>query len=120
MEALELVHQVVLAVEVVAVAILAVGVAIVLVRGGIHLARGRPWTQVYEDLRVGIGRALLLGLEVLIAADIIATVVLELTIANVAALGLIVLIRTFLSWSIQLETTGYWPWQQSENDRRTS
>lgn len=114
MDALELVEQVVIGVEVVAVAILAVGVTIALVRGVVRLAGGHPWHEVYEGMRVGMGRALLLGLEVLIAADIIATVVLELTIANVAALGLLVLIRTFLGWSIQLETTGHWPWQPAK------
>ncbi|MFU8839414.1 MAG: DUF1622 domain-containing protein [Nitriliruptoraceae bacterium] len=108
---MELVERVVVGVEVVAVAILAFGVAFVLVRGGIRLGNRRPWQEVYAGMRVGMGRALLLGLEVLIAADIIATVVLELTITNVAALGLLVLIRTFLTWSIQLETTGHWPWQ---------
>jgi uncharacterized membrane protein len=54
---------------------------------------------------------LLLGLEVLIAADIIATVALELSLTNAASLGLIVLIRTFLSWAIEVETDGRWPWQ---------
>ena len=117
MDPMELVELVVIGVEVVAVAILAVGVAFVLVRGAIHLAGDGQWPEVYEDLRVGMGRALLLGLEVLIAADIIATVVLELTITNVAALGLLVLIRTFLSWSIQLETSGHWPWQQVSDGR---
>jgi uncharacterized membrane protein len=116
-DVLELVEQVVIGVEVVAVAILAGGVSIVLVRGLVRLGGGRRWHEVYEGLRVGIGRALLLGLEVLIAADIIATVVLELTIANVAALGLLVLIRTFLTWSIQLETTGHWPWQPANGPR---
>jgi uncharacterized membrane protein len=111
MDAMELVEQVVIGVEVIAVAILALGVAFVLVRGAVRLAGSQPWREVYEGMRTGMGRALLLGLEVLIAADIIATVVLELTITNVAALGLLVLIRTFLSWTIQLETTGHWPWQ---------
>lgn len=117
MDPLGLVEDVVIGVEVVAVAILAVGVAFVLLRGAFHLLGSQQWPEVYEDLRVGIGRALLLGLEVLIAADIIATVVLELTITNVAALGLLVLIRTFLSWSIQLETSGHWPWQQAAGRR---
>ena len=111
MDAMEVVGQVVIGVELIAVAILALGVAFVLVRGAVCLTSSQLWQEVYQGMRIGMGRALLLGLEVLIAADIIATVVLELTIANVAALGLLVLIRTFLSWSIQLETTGHWPWQ---------
>ncbi len=65
----------------------------------------------YTDFRHRVGRALLLGLEILVAADIIRTVVLEPTVANVLVLGLLVLIRTFLSWSLVLEIEGRWPWQ---------
>ena len=65
----------------------------------------------YNDFRHSVGRALLLGLEILVAADIIRTVVLELTLANVLVLGLLVVIRTFLSWSLVLEIEERWPWQ---------
>jgi uncharacterized membrane protein len=54
-----------------------------------------------------------LGLEILVAADIIRTVVLEPTLTNVLVLGLLVLIRTFLSWALILEIEGRWPWQSS-------
>jgi len=64
----------------------------------------------YTDFRHRVGRALLLGLEILVAADIIRTVVLEPTLANVLVLGLLVLIRTFLSWSLVLEIEERWPW----------
>src|SRR4030095_13410531 len=68
----------------------------------------------YTDLRPRVGRALLLGLEILVAADIIRTVVLEPTVANVLVLGLLVLIRPFLSWSLVLEIEERWPWQASQ------
>jgi uncharacterized membrane protein len=58
-----------------------------------------------------MGRGLLVGLDILIAADIIATVTLEATVENIAALGLLVAIRTFLSWAIFLEIEERWPWQ---------
>ena len=58
-----------------------------------------------------IGNSLLLGLEFLVAADIIRTVVLDLTITNVAALGMLVVIRTFLSWVLVAEMEGRWPWK---------
>jgi uncharacterized membrane protein len=58
-----------------------------------------------------IGNALLLGLEFLVAADIIRTVVLDLTVTNVAALGMLVVIRTFLSWALAAEMDGRWPWK---------
>jgi len=61
-----------------------------------------------------VGRAILLGFEFLIAGDIIWTVVVAPTLENILILGLIVLIRTFLSRAIQLEVEGHWPWQRSE------
>jgi uncharacterized membrane protein len=65
----------------------------------------------YTNFRHQVGRALLLGLEILVAADIIRTVVLEPTLQNILVLGLLVLIRTFLSWSLVLEIEERWPWQ---------
>jgi uncharacterized membrane protein len=74
-------------------------------------ARGRR-DDAYEFFRRRLGRAILLGLEFLVAADIIRTVAVTPTGESVAVLGGIVLIRTFLSFSLQLEMTGAWPWQQ--------
>jgi len=71
---------------------------------------GRVQTA-YQAYRVTLGRALLIGLEILVAADIVRTVALEATIENILGLALLVLIRTFLSWSIVLEIEGRWPWQ---------
>lgn len=65
----------------------------------------------YERYRERLGRSLLLGLEILVAADIVRTVALEPTLRNILGLGLLVVIRTFLSWSIVLEIEGRWPWQ---------
>jgi uncharacterized membrane protein len=66
----------------------------------------------YDFFRRRLGRAILLGLEFLVAADIIRTVAVTPTGESVLVLGGIVLIRTFLSFSLQLEMTGAWPWQQ--------
>lgn len=66
---------------------------------------------VYEQFRRFLGRSILLGLELLVAADIIRTVAISPTLESVAVLAAIVLIRTFLSWSLELEITGKWPWQ---------
>src|SRR6516162_7182711 len=66
----------------------------------------------YNSYRKNMGKAILLGLELLVAADIIRTVVVSPTIENVLTLGLIVLIRTFLSISLQVELEGRWPWQR--------
>lgn len=60
----------------------------------------------------GLGRSLLLGLEILVGADVVRTVALEPTFASVAVLGLLVVICTFLSWPLAVEIEGRWPWQQ--------
>lgn len=67
----------------------------------------------YERLRQDLGRAILIGLELLVAADIIRSVAIDPTFQSVGVLGLIVLIRTFLSWSLVVEITGSWPWHRS-------
>ena len=71
----------------------------------------------WKLFRQHLGRAILLGLEFLVAGDIIRTVVVAPTLENVSVLGLIVLIRTFLSFSLQLELEGRWPWQRSNSAR---
>ena len=71
------------------------------------------FSQRYRALRENVGRAILLGLEFLIAGDIISSVVVDPTVLNIVTLGLIVLIRTFLSMTLQLEVEGRWPWQRS-------
>ena len=58
-----------------------------------------------------LGRTLLLGLEILVAADVVRTVALDPSLESVAVLGLLVLIRTFLSWSLEVEIENRWPWQ---------
>ena len=74
----------------------------------------------YKLYRQGLGRAILLGLEFLVAGDIIRTVVVAPTLENVLILGLIVLIRTFLSMALQLEIDGRWPWQRAEEAQSAS
>lgn len=77
-------------------------------------------TVAYRGLRQGLGRAILIGLELLIAGDIIRTVTIEPTFQSVAILGLIVLVRTFLSWSLEVDVNGQWPWQRAANAARTA
>jgi uncharacterized membrane protein len=66
----------------------------------------------YRSVRRGLGRSILLGLEILVAADIIRTVAIEPTLESVAVLGGIVLIRTFLSFSLEVELNGAFPWMR--------
>ena len=70
-----------------------------------------PARDRFRQYKQRLGRALLLSLEILVAADVIRTVALEPTLANVSVLGLLVLIRTFLSWSLVVEIEGHWPWR---------
>ena len=67
--------------------------------------------NAYREFRRDLGRSIILGLEFLIAGDIIRTVVVADTLSNVAILALIILIRTFLSLTLHLEVEGRWPWQ---------
>jgi len=75
-------------------------------------ARRRSGDDVYHAYRKRLGRSILLGLELLVAADIIRTVAVTPTFTSVGVLALIVVIRTFLSFSLELEITGRWPWQK--------
>lgn len=106
-------EAVVLALELVAVAVIVLGVATVLALSAWSVATRNPPLDTYRRARHGFGRVLLLGLELLIAADVVATVTIELTFTSVGTLGLLVLVRTFLSWSVQLETEGRWPWERT-------
>lgn len=71
------------------------------------------WNDAFIVFKQYMGRGLLIGLDLLIAGDIIKTVTVEPTLENAAVLGLLVVIRTFLSWTIVLEVSGYWPWQHA-------
>lgn len=74
----------------------------------------RRVSPVYSRFKRVLGRAILLGLELLVAADIIKTVAVTPTLDSVVVLAVIVLIRTFLSWSLELEISGRWPWQKRD------
>jgi uncharacterized membrane protein len=78
--------------------------------------RRLPEGAAYRTYRRQLGRSIILGLEFLIAGDIIRTVVVADTLENVAVLGLIILIRTFLSVTLHLEVEGRWPWQPEKHE----
>ena len=105
-------------VEIAASATEIAGVALIV--GGLAIASVRyvraPLTcglSRYQRYRQDLGRAILLGLEVLVAADIVRTVAFTPTMNSLAVLAMIVAIRTFLSWSLALELEGRWPWQRA-------
>lgn len=97
--------------EVLAVVIIVSAIVLALLRYLGDYALGRERGQLYHRLKISLGKALLLGLEVLVAADIVHTVALEATLQSVIVLGLLVLVRTFLSWALVVEMEGHWPWR---------
>jgi uncharacterized membrane protein len=102
-------------IEVVAVATISVTVVIALLVG-VRVAVTDDVPTAIGSVKRNLGRGLLLGLDLLIAADVIRTVTLEPTLENVAALGLLVVVRTFLSWALIVELTGHWPWRMPDDE----
>lgn len=107
------------AIEALAVALIVVFIALATSAWVYHMVlRREPRLDYYERYRRRLGRSLLLGLEILVAADIVRTVALQTTLLTILELGLLVLIRTFLSWSIVVEMEGRWPWQNRPLETR--
>ena len=77
------------------------------------------WRRAYEQCRSNLGRGILLGLELLVGADIISTITAPLTAESVGLLGGIIVIRTFLSFSLETEIEGCWPWRRALKEART-
>ena len=102
--------------EIAGVAILVVGSLLALGKAAVNLRRGAP--AAYQRARQDVGRANLLGLEVLIIADIVLTITVEQTVETALTLGLIVLVRTFLSFSLEIELAGTWPWRRGSTASR--
>ena len=101
--------------EIAGVALLTLGAVLALIRYGRDLIRRLDSRVAYRNLRKNLGSAILLGLEFLVAADIIRTIAVQPTLENVIILGAIVLIRTFLSLSLDVEIEGGWPWQRARS-----
>ena len=110
----DVMHAIVRIFEVLGVAILALGTAAAFVKA-FRAANRRDGTDIGQGLRRDIGRAILLGLEVLIIGDIVRTIIVDPTLESVAVLGLIVVIRIVLSFSLEIEMDGTWPWSRWRN-----
>jgi len=96
-------------VELLAVVVMIGFIAVGTVRWLLQMPHGA--VRAYERYRLMLARSLLLGLELLVAADIIRTLIIELTLVNLATLGLLVVLRTVLGWTLTVEVEGRWPWQ---------
>ena len=95
-------------IEIVAVLVIVMAIMVGTVRALLRVGQGRESFKSYKER---LTKALLLSLEFLVAADIVRTVAIETTLTNVAILGLLVVVRTVLSWSLVVEMEGRWPWQ---------
>lgn len=113
---IEIVEYFALAIEILAVLIIVVGIFVAMGRYSYRGILQQDDRERYRDLKVHLGKSLLLGLEILVAADIIRTVALEATLESVVVLGLLVMIRTFLSWALIVEIEGRWPWQPERKE----
>jgi uncharacterized membrane protein len=109
----ELFADVARVIEGVGVVIMTAGLVFVLLRYAYAAVSDRTRAGSYERLRVSIGRVILLGLEILIVGDIVRTIIVEASVQSVLVLGLIVVIRTVLSFALEVEISGRWPWQQA-------
>jgi uncharacterized membrane protein len=108
--ALELAGTVAESIELIAISVISIAVVAAIV-SSLNARLGADWEQALQAFKRSMARGLLAGLDLLIAADIIKTVTLEATIENATVLALLVLIRTFLSWTLVLEVEDRWPWQ---------
>ena len=116
--ATETAHSVSRILELAGLVIIAAGAVITLLQFLQQLRRRGDLAKAVASFRSSLGRAILLGLEFLIAADIINTVAVTPTLISVAVLAGIVAIRTFLSFSLELEIEGRWPWQRRRGAQR--
>lgn len=98
--------------EIAGAAIILAGVLLASLRFIREGQRSGLWRDSYEQYRANLGRAILLGLELLVGADIIGTITAPLTFTSVGLLAVIIVIRTFLSFSLETEIEGCWPWQR--------
>jgi uncharacterized membrane protein len=105
--------------EVTGVTILVVGSLMALGSAAVRLRHGDP-QAAYKRARQDVGRAILLGLEVLIIADIVQTITVDPTRDNTLTLGLIVLVRTFLSFSLEIELEGTLPWRRTSTGKKAT
>ena len=108
----DVIEKIGMTIDAAGVVVIMTGVAIAFVASVVRLSRRE--SDVYRRFRQQLGRAILLGLELLVAGDIVRTVAASPNLTSVAILASIVLIRTFLSFSLDVETTGRWPWQKRD------
>jgi uncharacterized membrane protein len=114
----QVIKWVALGIESIAIGIIVAGAITTTVIFVVRVIKEGALEDCYRRFRSDFGKAILLGLEFLIASDIVGTVAVGPTFKDLGILALLVVIRTFLSFSLELEITGRWPWQAGDADRR--
>jgi uncharacterized membrane protein len=110
----DVVERIGMTIDAAGVVVVVIGAAIAFVAGAVR--RSRRESDVYRRFRQQLGQTILLGLELFVAGDIVRTVAASPSLTSVAILAAIVLIRTFLSFSLEVEITGRWPWQEARDN----
>lgn len=105
-------EYIILGLEFAGAGIIAFGVIFASINTVINFKRKTHKEEIYRNYRMQVGRSILLGLELLVASDIIRSVTIQLTFRSVGLLFILVIIRTFLSYSLEVEMYGKWPWQK--------
>lgn len=108
-------HAIATVVELTGVGAILIGGTIALMAFAKDMALGAVWPNSFQRLRVNLGRAILLGLEFLVAADIIGTIAVTPSFESLGVLAIIIIIRTILSFSLEIEITGRVPWRRSQD-----
>lgn len=114
----DLIPWVMAVLELAGIAAIALGAVLATIAAAKRLIR-TPGTPIFAQYRHHLSRGILLGLELLVAADIVGTIAIEPTFRSVGILGLIVVIRTMLSFTLEVEVTGRWPWQHRTGQARS-
>ena len=115
----QLIKWVAVGIESIAIGIIVVGAITTTVLFVVRIIKEGTLDNCYRRFRSDFGKAILLGLEFLIASDIVGTVAVGPTFQDLGILALLVVIRTFLSFSLELEITGRWPWQPTTDGRKS-
>ena len=111
------VEEVIVVIELIGVAVITVGALWAIARFLLSLTRKGDHVETFGAFRTDLGRSIILGLEFLVAADIIHTVVIDLSLESVVSLAAIVFIRVVLSFSLEAEIDGRWPWQRGKREK---
>ena len=109
-------HGIAIFFEAAGVAVMVLGLLLAAVQGLRRTVQGARLSETYHPFRTTLARSILLGLEFLVAADIIGTVAVKPTVQNLYVLGLIVVIRTLLSFALQIEISGHLPWRSTPRE----